>query len=394
MNKLSFKSVCLFFVLGFFGSAHAQDFSILKNSIRFWVGSGTDSGAVVVTFPGDGFSDSSFIWGVLFNDSISGGDMLQAIEMEDVNFDFKNLGGFLDSVNYNNHSGYNAVNNFWWNTFSLNNGNWEFNSGLTAFMHQEGVYGISYTDSDTSTWMPNRLPTLNPVPALNPQIISITDFDNNQWRWFGEGNSKAIMVIDFAPNLEGKSFAFGVQFDDTTTGLELLQKIAFEDSTFQFNASGFLNDIYFHSDSGIGGAPNYWGTWSATNYGNWISNMGISTVVKDGDFFACTYTDFNPALRPSYPQVIQAPQTGNTSIVETEKTGVQVYPNPFNSQFTIELEGSENASITIFTIEGKEMVNTQFAATTTISTSDWNVGIYIGRIESKSRVMIIRIIKE
>ncbi|MCO6494964.1 MAG: T9SS type A sorting domain-containing protein [Bacteroidetes bacterium] len=395
MKKVNLKSIILMSLLGIFGQLKAQDFSALQQSIKFWTGTGSDSGAVIVTFPGNGLSDSSFVWGILFDDSISGGDALQKMAQADMNFSFLNQGGFLDSVSYNQYEGVNGVNNFWWNTFSFENGNWEYNSGLSAFIKKNNVYGISYTDSDPNTWEPMRYPTANPAPALNPEAVSIADFDNNNWRWFGEGNSKALLVVDFNPVNGGKSFVFGVRFDDSTTGLGLLEAISAEDSFFKINAGSFLNDIIYHSDSGIGGSPNYWGTWSATNFGNWSMNAGISEKIVDGAFFGCSYTDFSPALRPNYPQVVEAPlvDDDNNAVVYTNaESSVLVYPNPFAEKITFETE--EVLSINIFSIEGKTIASENISGTKEILTKDWKSGVYFVNINSPQGSSVIRIIKQ
>lgn len=395
MNRINFKSMLLLVAFSFLGQANAQDFATLKKSIKFWTGTGTDSGAVIVTFKGDGFSDSGYVWGILFDDSISGAAALQTIADADINFGFVNQGGFLDSVTYNSLEGNNGVNNFWWNTFHLENGTWEFNSGLNAFIQKHDVYGLSYTDSDPNTWEPYRLPVTNPTPALNPDAVSISIFENNGWRWFGEGNSKALLFVDFDPLQGGKSFVFGVKFDDSITGLGLLQAISAQDSIFQIHENGFLNDIIYYSDSGIGGAPNYWGTWSATNFGNWNSNMGISEKVFDGGFFACTYTDFSPALKPDYPHVVEAPEgeNNNTNILyANNRIAVKVYPNPCTNKVTV--ESQEDFEIKIFSIDGRQIMNSSSYGTKEIKTAEWQVGVYFMIIQSQKGASVVRIIKE
>src|SRR5690606_5514288 len=106
---------------------------------------------------------------------------------------------------------------------------------------------------------------------------------------------------------------------------------------FHVIASSFLTDLVYRQDTGLGGLPNYWGTWSGTNLGNWDMNFGISTVVKDGELFGCSYTDFNPALRPDVYELVRLPGH-NTSIQKhTVNTNLSVYPNPFQEQFNLSL---------------------------------------------------------
>jgi len=379
MKKNNLKVIILSLVLGLTTQLHSQDFATLKSTIKFWVGSGTDSSALVVTFNSSSF-DSSFVWGILFDDSISGSEILDIVAGNDPNFGWAGNGSFLDSVSYNDKSGKNGTDNFWWGIFSQTETGWVSNSGLVEIVKSGDVYGLSFTDYDTIDYSPNRLPAF-PIPALNPYILTKSDWDDDTLRWFGEGNSYAILVVDFTPVVDGKSYAFGIKFDDSTTGLGLLEKVAELDSTFRINESGFLNDIIYQSDSGIGGNPNYWGTWSATNFGNWSMNSGISQKVLNGDLVACTYTNFAPPARPTYPQIVEAPEEDNIGVQALIKDlPIRIYPNPMKNILNISLENE--FQVEIRNTIGQLVFSSTALDNLQIDSQSWSTGVYFVSITS------------
>jgi hypothetical protein len=353
------------------------------SDIRYWVGSGNDSAVLVVSFHSSDF-DSSTAWGVLFDNSITGQELMEKVAMDDPNFEIKLNGQFLDSVGYHRHSGKNGVNGFYWGTYTFQDTAWESNSGLVSQIHQGGYFGVSYTN-----FSPVVVPG-KPIPAFNPHRLSTVVFDS--LGWFGSGNSHAFLVVDFSPSTVGISYAFGIRFDDSITGLEMLELVAQHDTDLQINASSFLSDLVYRQDSGMGGMPNYWGTWSGTNLGNWEMNMGISTVVKTGELFGCGYTDFMPALRPDANELVRLP-VQHTSIPEfVSNASLSIFPNPFMNQLTVNIEGDKIQEVTIRDLQGRIVHNQNNGEI--VNTSNWNSGIYILECKGFASVKTIKIMKQ
>lgn len=384
MKNNTIKVVFLSLILGMTTHLNSQDFTLLKSTIKFWVGNGADSSALIVTFNSSSF-DSSFVWGILFDDSIAGSEILDLVANSDMNFAWTTAGQFLDSVSYGSNSGKNAVLGYYWGIYSYDSG-WVSNSGLSTVVYPRDLFGLSFNN-----FSPEVKPG-DPIPALSPIIISTSDWDDNSLRWFGEGNSRTILVVDFEPTQSGKSFAFGIKFDDSTTGLEILQAVASEDSTFRVNASSFLNDIIYQSDSGVGGNPNYWGTWSATNFGNWSLNNGVSQKITNGDFFACTYTDFAPPVRPTYPQIIEAPEKENISSETLSKIlNVNIYPNPLQNILNIAFENE--FMVEIRNTIGQSIFSSNAINSIQIESHSWVSGIYIVSISTPDGNASFKVIK-
>jgi hypothetical protein len=103
------------------------------------------------------------------------------------------------------------------------------------------------------------------------------------------------------------------------------------------------------SELGIGGAPYYWSTWSATNVGGWELNEGISHEMVDGEWFAGSYTSWSPATPPSLPEgYVLFNVDGN------ELPKLSIYPNPANDFVSIELDKSSD--ILVVDLQGKQVL--------------------------------------
>ncbi len=296
------------------GSANAQA-QLSFSDVAYWVGSGSDSSVLVVDFK-DASWDSSYAWGFLHNGNATAEQMLNAIAAVDPNFSINTNGGFLNDLNYGNHSGIGGTNGFYWSTWSgTHASNWSMNSGIGESLANGDWFGCAFTDFNPA------LAPGNPIPAFDPARFTAQEVDF----WVGSGSDSSILVIDFLDGTGSASFAWGYAYSGIQTGEQMLNAIAAADPMLSVAmAGGFLNDITYGSYSGIGGNPNFWGTWSATNLGNWDFNIGIGDTLQNGSFFGCSYTDFSPALRPGYPSAA----TPVAGMEAKASISLGVYPNP------------------------------------------------------------------
>jgi hypothetical protein len=136
-------------------------------------------------------------------------------------------------------------------------------------------------------------------------VLGRTQMMTTDLRYFiGEGTDTAVLVVDFLDGTADSSYAWGYLFDvaDEITAADMLADIAADESFLEIDlTAGFLNDIVYNGHEGLAGEPNYWGTWSKTADSEWITNPGISTPLENGDWFGCSYTDFDPAITPGVP---------------------------------------------------------------------------------------------
>ena len=286
-------------------------------NIDFWVGSGSDSALLVVDFGGADF-DSSYAWGYRYSGAKTGEDMLVDIAAADLNLSIDVAGGFLNDVIYHRHEGIGGQPDYWSTWSGADTASLISNMGIGTALANGEWFGICYTD-----FAPALKPGL-PIPAFKPTDFVLTEVQD----WYGSGNDSAAFIVDF---LNGNSYAWGHLFNDSIAASQMLNDIAGQNANLTINASGFLNDIIYLSDSGMGAQPNYWGTWSASNVGNWYMNAGISTQVKAGDLFGASYTDFNPAVRPNAPK-----NNAGLSLEALNLISLEIYPNPATDRLIIE----------------------------------------------------------
>lgn len=311
--------------------------------VQYWVGSGPDSSLLVIDFQ-DGTRDSSYAWGFLHDGTATGEDMLNAIASADVNFSVDIANGFLNDITYGKHAGVGGTEGFFWGTWSgtgiLNLG---LNAGISEVLSNGDWFGCSFTDFD-----PPIAPG-NPLPAFDPLRFTVQDVEF----FVGTGTDTSILIIDFLSNTGISSFAWGYIYAGVATGEQMLNDIAAADPNLSVAlANGFLNDITYLDLEGIGFNPDFWGTWSATNLGDWDLNSGIRDTLTNGSFFGCSYTDFDPALRPGYP--VAASMVTSVKKETLSKVDITIYPNPASDWINLDFKEfySQNNQVSIIDAQG------------------------------------------
>ncbi|MFT5819031.1 MAG: hypothetical protein ACI8ZM_000253 [Crocinitomix sp.] len=334
--------------------------------VQFWVGAGADSAVLVVDFVvGPSGEAMTYAWGYRFDGTVDAETMLNDVASADVNL-LVNAGPYLNDIIFNGLEGL-AGDPHYWNTYSGTNlTDWTTNFGITTTINSGDWFGCSY-----DAW-PARRP-FNPISALDSADVPLSDVEF----MFGSGENKAVLVLDFNEWLPGASYTFGYLFDtETITAQDVM--IGLEEADvfwLEFNLDGgFLNDITYGAaaEEGLSGAPNYWSTWSAQNVGGWIVNTGITTEMSDGDWFGCSYSTWSPATPPSLPEY----GYGVGGVNEFETAGLTLYPNPANTEFTIEL--AENTIVEIMDVQGNlVLTQTYQLGLNKIDVSNLAKGIYV-----------------
>lgn len=316
------------------------------NQIDYWVGTGSDTAVLVIDFVNAVYGEQvSYAWGYLFNGTTDGATMMADIANDDANLDVLTGGGFLNDIYMNAWSGV-AASPYYWGTWSGTNlSDWTLNAGLTTSISNGDWFGASYDD-----WEPRR--PFAPSAAQDSAAFTLANLaaSGTEEYIFGSGPDTAVFVFDFDPIL-GNAFAVGYAFDasmnvSAETALNAISN-APGSSVLVNIGGGFLNDIYYDSFAGIGGAPNYWSTWTAANNGGWYLNTGINEILADGTWFGCSYTDFSPANFPTTPSAAHI-FSGLSSL---EKSDLTVYPNPTNSNLFIQTV--LNSELKLYDLNGR-----------------------------------------
>lgn len=136
-------------------------------------------------------------------------------------------------------------------------------------------------------------------------LIGNAQFTQNDLIYYvGAGSDTAVIVIDFLDDTDDSCYAFGFLFDeaDMRTGGEALAAIAADEDKFDIALDGiFLDEVTYNAHSGINGEPNFWGLWRKTADTGWEANDGMGEILSNGEWFGCSYTDFDPAITPGEP---------------------------------------------------------------------------------------------
>ena len=163
------------------------------------------------------------LWGFLFDatESITGGDALDAIALNEDKLDYVVDGGFLTEIHYNQHTGVSGDPAFWGIWSRTADTDWESNDGLSEELANGDWWGCSYTDFD---------PAILPGEPIAAYESAKYDASMIQY-WVGTGADSAVLVVDFVvgPSGEAMSYAWGYRFDGTTDGETMLNAIAAAD---------------------------------------------------------------------------------------------------------------------------------------------------------------------
>lgn len=354
-------------------SMHAQ---LNFADVQYWVGTGTDTAMLVVDFQ-DGSWDQSYAWGYLYNGPATAEDMLNDIAAADVNFSVVISSGFLLDVTYGTHAGLGGNPDYWSTWSGTSTATFMMNGGISAQLANGDWFGCSYTD-----FSPALEPT-EPIAAFEPFRFTAEDVIT----WVGTGTDTTLVIIDFLDGSGASSFGWGYLHNGPVTAETMLNDIDAADAQLNLViTSGFLLDITYNAFAGLGGNPDYWGTWSATNLGNWNMNMGVSTLVGNGDIFGCSYMNFSPVVRPGYP----APASPTTGIAQSQSQHFSAYPVPANDVLYVNTGITGTQVITLSNIAGERVWEKQSASgMETIDVSALPAGMYILQTGTAQQKIVI-----
>lgn len=318
--------------------------------------------------------DTSYAWGYRYDGIATAEDMLNDIAAADINFDVTFASGFLNDITYNNHVGLGGNPNYFSTYTGTDVATLALNAGVTDTLTDGSYFACSY-----EPWPSNVVPG-NPIAAFDPNAFTVDDC----FAWVGTGQDTAILIVDFHPGTEYQSFAWGYAFDGPVTGQDILDDIASADANFAVaSAGGWLNDITYNAHAGIGGSPFYWGTWSGTNMGNLDMNAGLSTTVNPGEIFGCSYTTWDPVMRPDIPGGVFV------SVQDVKETSIAVYPQPAQDVLNINVESASNEMVRIYDLAGQLVVETSMNGNQkTLNIAQLNSGVYLLEVGTIRRKII------
>ena len=209
--------------------AKAQQVTDL-HQIDTWFGQGEDSVGVVVDFQ---TGNSSFVWGVLFDDSISGDAAVQVIELADPAFSTTVTSGFLNDLCWGSYCGMGGNPDYWSTWSGDQGGTWESNLGLSTMAYPGEWVGLSYTDFN---------PALEPNTPVNA-TVSIAENLNNDFsigpnpvtsevQWFSSQRPETVVLYDMTgKRVEVEGNANTLYVDHLPSGMYIFQAEFVDGST-------------------------------------------------------------------------------------------------------------------------------------------------------------------
>jgi hypothetical protein len=122
--------------------------------------------------------------------------------------------------------------------------------------------------------------------------------------WVGEGDSEAVLVIDFRDGTTDPSFAWGYRFnaaDEETFGDMMLAIEAAEPTLTLGTAYGgtFLEDVVYNHHTQLAGEPDWWSSWSGPSLSGLESNMGLAEELVNGGWYGVSYGFSPESVQPT-----------------------------------------------------------------------------------------------
>jgi len=229
---------------------------------------------------------------------------------------------------------------------------------------------------------------------VNAQNIDFSQIQN----WTGSGNNVSMLIVDFNDGTTTDCWAFGYRWDGTKTAQDMLNDIAISNADFSVAiGGGFLNDITWGTQIGVGGNPNYWSTFVFNGLA-WEMNWdGIGEVLTDSMFFACSYTAWYqgpdslwyPEDLPENPN----PAPSGTGVISIVVPTISIFPNP-SADFVSLLSEETISKVEIYNLNGSMVLSMENQSNLTfIDVRTLQSGVYIFRLFSKSNMYQVQFMK-
>lgn len=279
-----------FTLMLFFGLISLQ--SQAQFQVDYWVGDGPDTAYLVIDFQ-DGGLPSSYVWGYLFEDadSIDGNTFFNEVAAGDPALQPVFDGGFLNAINYKNHSQANS-DPFYWSYTQFVDAAWNGDYWAIEKLIPNGVYGFNYAD-----WQNPTSPAI-PTPAQRFKKEDVKF-------WVGEGDDEAVFIIDFHDSTEVEAFAWGYRFteSDSIDGSQMMAEIDEVDASLEV-IGAFIDQVKYQTHSQSSDDPFYWFVYEKVN-SNWESVFWTNAKIHNDGWYGLSYTSYLNEVVPGEPLPVE-----------------------------------------------------------------------------------------
>lgn len=222
---------------------------------------------------------------------------------------------------------------------------------------------------------------------------------NQIQNWTGSGDSVAMLVIDFNDGQINECWAFGYRFDGSKTAADMISEIDSSIEGLLVNSpGGFLNDITYGTQTGIGGSPHYWASFVFQNLSWEMNGDGINEVLTDSMFFGCSYTSWYQGVDslwyPDFFPENPMPAPSTSELTKFSNAHFIAYPNPVSDIMNIvsddviqRVEMIDLMGRPVFTeVYNNEKVSCSFEKI--------SAGIYVVHVVTESGLYTLQIVKD
>lgn len=269
------------------------------------------------------------------------------------------------------------------------------NMGSNALTSVDFSYSINGGTPQTHTWTGNlpflsyavvTLPSISFTPSANTTLtVNITNSNDGNM-----SNNTASTTWGYAPYSSPGAYVMTIQPDnygsETTwevrngAGSVIASGGPYTDgNTTPVNANVTINandcfTVTVFDSYGDGMCCAYGqGSWTLKDPSNNVVATGAQFNSADAKAFSTIVVGVNPALAAS----------------------INVYPNPSNGVFNVEIPNVDNAEISIVTLTGMQVYNTTASQSLTkIDLSDLAAGMYMVRVKTAEGLAVKKITKE
>lgn len=380
MRIKNFTFLVLVGLLGLFTTnIFAQtDASITPEEIKYWVGDG-DKEVIFITNWAD--PDTALAWGYrYYAETLYVKDVMDAIAEADYRFAYETGGWGVTQITFNDGVLDLALVGGWWMynvngvTAGLGYDAQPVNNGDVIKFGDESCGVLVDPENYVYVWTKE----VAPVYALGEEAM--IDFSEILY-WIGEGENEVVFAVNWAdPDV---CYAWGYRFSTNDVLIsQMMDDIAAADGRFDYQGgSGMVYEITFDDgDQHLALVGNYW--MYNINGGMAWYGYDEQTVVK-GDFVKFGDESCGTEIAPwtlVWETPVQPVPVYFNAVAENAGTSLSLYPNPASSYTTLDLQGMEQAVVTVSDLQGR--VLSTFAVTSgeepvRIETAGYKAGMYL-----------------
>lgn len=281
-------------------------------------------------------------------------------------------------------------------TYLWNNGQ----TTATANTLNAGSYNVTVTDANncSSNFMVNVSnaagPTLTASTVNNVSCNGLTDGIASASATGGTGALSYLwsngQTTTSATGLGAGSYTVTVT---DANGCQSTETVTISEPS-AVSISSSVTDVQMGNDGAIdvtasGGTPPYGYLWDNDGTGNTSTNEDLTNL--PGGVYNVTVTDQNGCT-----ESVQVIVGSSVAVAEIDDLRIEVYPNPSNGMIMIRSIGDAGAQITVFDLNGKQVLAQQSTSDPeTIYLDALSSGVYILNVRTtKGKTASIRIVKE